>query len=61
MKKKNLKSKIREFDSDIKTNFLGNGLPKVNMCYTCFAYIIVNSAMKMKKKKKISTSLFRRV
>ena len=26
--KKYLKAKIREFDGDIKTNFLGNGLPK---------------------------------
>ena len=48
--KKYLKSKIREFDSDIKTNFLGNGLPKVNMYYTCIACIIVDSAMKMNKK-----------
>ena len=25
---KYLKAKVREFDDDIKTNFLGNGLPK---------------------------------
>ena len=27
-KNKHLKAKVREFDDDIKTNFLGNGLPK---------------------------------
>ena len=47
--KKNLKSKIREFDSDIKTNFLGNGLPKQNMYYTCIACISIDSVTKMNK------------
>ena len=27
---KYLKAKVREFDGNIKTNFLGNGLPKEN-------------------------------
>ena len=49
--KKYLKAKIREFDSDIKTNFLGNGLPKENIYYTCIACIIIDSVMKMNKKK----------
>ena len=31
---KHLKAKIREFDGMIKTNFLGNDLPKENMHYT---------------------------
>ena len=48
--KKNLKAKIREFDGDIKTNFLGNGLPKENMYYTCIACITIDSIMKMNKK-----------
>ena len=48
--KKYLKSKIREFDSDIKTNFLGNGLPKQNMYYACIACITINSVTKMNKK-----------
>ena len=48
--KKNLKAKIREFDGDIKTNFLGNGLPKENMYYTCIACITIDSVMKMNKK-----------
>ena len=32
-----LKAKVREFDGAIKTNFLGNDLPKENMHYTCTA------------------------
>ena len=50
MKKKYLKAKIREFDGDIKTNVLGNGLPKENMYYTCIACITIDSAIKMNKK-----------
>ena len=38
---KYLKAKVREFDSDIKTNFLGNGLPKENTYYTCIACITI--------------------
>ena len=34
MKKKYLKAKIKEFDGDIKTNFLSNVLPKENTYYT---------------------------
>ena len=30
-KNKYLKAKLREFDGVIKTNFLGNGVPKENM------------------------------
>ena len=48
--KKYLKAKIREFDSDIKTNFLDNGLPKENMYYTCIACITIDSVIKMNKK-----------
>ena len=48
--KKYLKAKIREFDGDIKTNFLGNGLPKENIYYACIACIIIDSVMKMNKK-----------
>ena len=29
-----LKAKVREFDSKIKTNFLGDKMPKKNMHYT---------------------------
>ena len=30
-----LKTKVREFDCAIKTNFLGNDIPKENMYYKC--------------------------
>ena len=63
-----LKAKVREFDVVIKRNFLGNGVPKENMHYTCISCITIDSVMKInkikkniKKYKKLSTSLFRRV
>ena len=34
---KYLKAKVREFDGKIKTNFLGNEIPKENMHYICIA------------------------
>ena len=34
----------------IKTNFLGNGVPKKNMHYTCIACITIDSVMKTNKK-----------
>ena len=46
---KYLKAKVREFNSDIKTNFLGNDLPKENMYYACIACITVDSVLKMSK------------
>ena len=55
-----LKAKIREFDGMIKTNFLGNDIPKENMHYTCIACITIDSVLTIDKKKS-STSLFRRV
>ena len=48
--KKYFKAKIREFDSDIKTNFLGNGLPKENMYYTCIACRTIDFLIRMNKK-----------
>ena len=47
---KYLKTKVREFDGVIKTNFLGNGVPKENMYYTCIACITIDSVIKMEKK-----------
>ena len=47
---KYLKAKVREFDGVIKTNFLGNNMPKENMHYTCIACITIDSAMRMEKK-----------
>ena len=47
---KYLKTKVREFDGSIKTNFLGNNVPKENTYYTCIACITLGSIMKMGKK-----------
>ena len=46
---KYLKAKVREFDGVIKTNFLGNDMPKENMHYTCIACITIDSVMKIDK------------
>ena len=54
---KYLKAKVREFDGVIKTNFLGNEVPKENMHYTCIAFITIDSVMRMDKK--TSVGLFR--
>ena len=47
---KYLKAKVREFDSVIKTNFLGNDTPKENMHYTCITCITIDSVMRIDKK-----------
>ena len=47
---KYLKAKVREFDVVIKTNFLGNGMPKENMHYNCIACITIDSVLKKDKK-----------
>ena len=47
---KYLKAKVREFNSYIKTNFLGNNLPKENTYYTCIGCIAIDSIIKMNKK-----------
>ena len=47
---KYLKTKVREYDGVIKTNFLGNDVPKENMHYTCIACITIDSVMKTDKK-----------
>ena len=47
---KYLKAKVREFDGVIKTNFLGNDIPKENMHYTCIACIIIDSVTRIDKK-----------
>ena len=44
-----IKAKVREFDGKIKTNFLGNEVPKENMHYTCIACITIDSVMRMNK------------
>ena len=57
---KYIKAKVREFNGVIKTNFLGDEIPKENVYYACIACITIDSVMKMKKKE-FSTSLFRRM
>ena len=48
--KKYLKTKVREYDGKIKTNFLGNAVPEENMHYTCIACITIDFVMRMEKK-----------
>ena len=47
---KYIKVKVREFNGVIKTNFLGDEIPKENVHYTCIACITIDSYMKMEKK-----------
>ena len=47
---KYIKAEVREFNGVIKTNFLGNEVPKEGVYYTCIACITINSVMKMKKR-----------
>ena len=44
---KYLKVKVREFDGNIKTNFLGNNIPKENTYDTCIACITLDYVLKM--------------
>ena len=50
---KYLKAKVREFDGKIRTNFLGNEVPKENMQYTFFTKRFYNH----KKANKHSSSI----
>ena len=47
---KYVKTKVKEFDGVIKTNFLGNDMPKENMHYTCIACITIDSVMRIDQK-----------
>ena len=49
-KNKYLKTKVREFDGSIKSNFLGNGLAKESKYYTCIACITLDCVLKMNNK-----------
>ena len=44
---KYLKTKVREFNGEIKTNVLNNGMPKENIHYSCIA---IDSVMNFNKK-----------
>ena len=45
-----IKARVREFDGKIKTNLLGNKVPKENMHHTCIACITIDSVMRIDKK-----------
>ena len=45
-----IKAKVREFNGVIKTNFLGDEVPKENEHYTCIACITIDSVRRMEKK-----------
>ena len=45
-----IKAKVREFDGVIKTNFLGDEIPKESIHYACIACITIDSVIKIKKK-----------
>ena len=47
---KYLKTKVKEYDGVIKTNFLDNDVPKENKHYTCIACITIHSVMTMDQK-----------
>ena len=47
---KYLKAKVREFDGNIKTNFLSNNLPRENTYHTCIACMTIDSIIKLNKK-----------
>ena len=46
---KYIKVKVREFNDVIKTNFLGDKIPKENVHYACIACINIDSVMKIEK------------
>ena len=47
---KYLKAKVREFDGIIRTNFLGNGIPKENIYYSCIVCVTIDSVSTIDKK-----------
>ena len=49
---KHIKPKVRELNGVVKTNFLGDKITREGVHYACIAYIIIDSVMRMKKKKR---------
>ena len=47
---KYIKAKVREFNGVIKTNFLGDKIPRESMHYTCIVCITIDSVLTMEKK-----------
>ena len=46
-----MKNAAREFNGVVKTNFLGDEVPREGIHYTCIACITIDSVMRMEKKK----------
>ena len=46
---KYLKTKVRESNGEIKTNFLNNSMPKENIHYSCIACITIDSVINFNK------------
>ena len=57
--KTHMKAKVRELVGVVKASFLGNGVPKESMHYTCIVCVTIDSVMIMEKK--LSAGLFRRM
>ena len=49
-KSKYLKTKVREFDGEIKTNFLGKSIAQENMYHNCIPCITIDSVLRINKK-----------
>ena len=47
---KYIKAKVSEFNGAIKSNLLGDEVPKENKHYTCIACMTIDSVMRMEKK-----------
>ena len=45
-----IKTKVRQFDGVIKTNFLGNKISKENKHYTCIVCVTIDSVMRIENK-----------
>ena len=54
---KYIQAKVTEFNGVIKTNFLGDEVPKENVHYTCITCITIDSVMRMEKKNYTQVSL----
>ena len=52
-KYKYLKTRVRESDGVIKTNFCGNGVAKENIHNTCIVCITIDSVLEIEKKGKV--------
>ena len=48
--KKYIKAKVREFNGVIKTNLLGDKIPKESVHYTCIPCITIDSVIRIEKK-----------